>query len=256
MCEFWLGESPQGEVRHHGEFYTACRGKCHPILGFMLEGLTLERRDEQRWKAEQLPIIYEDEWIVAFDKPSGMLSVRGKGDQVSVEDIVKMRWAGAMMVHRLDMDTSGVIVVAKDQSTHKALQSQFTDRSLSKRYVALIEGELRDQQGVISLPIAPNLLDRPRMMINEEFGRSAVTKYEILHREDGRTRVALYPLTGRTHQLRLHSAHPKGLASPTVGDRLYGRSREGVRLHLHAEQLSFTHPSLDEMITIASPVPF
>ncbi len=254
--EFWYGESQRGEVRHDGVFYGACRGKCHPILRFMLEGVELDEPLKYPTESLEPHTIYEDEELLVLDKPSGLLSVRGRGDDPSLESFITQRYPEARVVHRLDQDTSGVILVAKSLDTYRDLQRQFAQRTLSKRYIALVEGRINPPRGEISLPLSLDPLDRPRQRVNHEGGAPAYTTYEVLgyNERDNTTRLALYPHTGRTHQLRLHAAHSEGLNAPIVGDRLYGRSnkKSAQRLMLHAEQISFTHPHTQERVTFVA----
>ena len=193
-------------------------------------------------------MIEDNEWFCIVNKPAGMLSVRGKSERRSVETLLRERWGNTavpLMVHRLDMDTSGLLIVAKSREILVALQQQFAERRVKKCYVALLSGVWQGaEQGVISLPLRPNPLDRPRQVVDMERGKEAVTKYRVRTVIDGRTLMELYPLTGRTHQLRLHCAHPDGLALPIVGDVLYGRPNK--RLYLHAEEIAFLHPVTSE----------
>lgn len=253
MAEFWWGESPVGEVRKHGHFYPACRGKCEPILAHMLEGIPLEPNPMQGNSPpqEDPEIVYEDEYLTVVHKPAAMLSVPGKQESDSVLLRMKRRYpeaTGPLLVHRLDMGTSGLLLVAKTAQVHKALQSQFMGRSVKKRYVAILEGELTADSGVIDLPLRVDLDDRPRQMVCYTYGKSARTEWEVVARGEGLTRVYFYPITGRTHQLRVHAAHPSGLNAPILGDELYGN--RGARLHLHAERLEFTHPVSGERMVV------
>ncbi len=264
LGEFWYGTSPRGEVRHHGHFYGACRGRCHPILSFMLRGIDVAEVEAKVIPTvnAELTTLYEDEHIVIFNKPSGMLSVPGRSAAISVKDIVESRYpkaTGAMMVHRLDQDTSGVLVVAKSGEVHKILQRQFAERKLSKRYIAITEGVIKQDRGEIELPLRPNIDDRPRQMVDYKYGKKAKTTYKVLERGESTTRLALYPHTGRTHQLRLHCAHVDGLNTPIIGDRLYSREvvdSSNCRLHLHAESITFTHPISGEKLCVNAPSPF
>ena len=246
MAEFWWGTSPKTEIRHHGHFYPSCKGKCEPILKHMLIGLEIEDNpltEKQMSLETKLEILYEDTHLIVLNKPSGMLSVPGKEDTTSIESLIKQRYPqaeGPLIVHRLDMDTSGLLVIALTKEAHKHLQAQFENRTVQKRYIALLEGHPSTLSGEINLPLCLNPLDRPRQMISYEHGKTAITRYEVLSQENGLTRIALYPLTGRTHQLRVHVAHTEGLGCPFVGDALYGK--ENKRLCLHAETLTFTHP--------------
>lgn len=262
MAEFWAGASPRGEVRHDGAFYPACNGKCKPILTFMLEGLNVEPNPLLEIAPPEPHILWEDEWLVAVDKPCGMLSVEGKSGVRSVE-----RWAherypeatGPMIIHRLDQSTSGILLLAKDKDVHKALQEQFISHTISKRYTALLDGVITSTEGRIDLPIKLDYDNRPRQMVAAD-GKRAVTEYRVMAIEQGRTRIAFYPITGRTHQLRLHSAHHDGLNTPIVGDNIYGRELrkedDGHRLCLHASMLSFRHPITNETVTLESEADF
>lgn len=245
MAEFWWGASPRSEVRKHGEFYPSCKGKCKPILEFMLQGIDVDPNPILADYNSDVDIntIYEDDKILVIDKPEGFLSVPGKDYLDSVQDRVLREYpssTGPMIVHRLDMSTSGIMVIAKFKGVHKALQEQFQQRTVKKRYVALLEGIVAEDRGVIDLPLRVDLENRPHQLVCYEYGKSARTEWEVVERKDGRTRVHLYPVTGRTHQLRVHMAHQKGLNMPIVGDELYGVT--GGRLHLHAEWIEFTHP--------------
>ena len=260
MAEFWWGESPKTEIRHHGHYYPACKGKCEPILGHMLQGLEVDENPilkELQSGKKTLDIIYEDEWLAVVNKPAGMLSVPGKEDVVSVYSMMRERYPdadGPLIVHRLDMSTSGLLVVAKTKQVHQNLQAQFKNRSIGKRYIALLQGSVSQDAGTVELPLCSNPLDRPRQMVHTGYGKPAVTDFEVLERKDNRTRIAFYPCTGRTHQLRVHAAHPLGLHCPIIGDELYGRKAE--RLYLHAEMLEFTHPVTGKRISITQKADF
>lgn len=261
MAEFWWGASPKTEIRHHGHYYPACKGKCEPILQHMLQGLQVEENPllkRMQAPSKSLEIVYEDPWLSVIHKPAGMLSVPGKEDAVSVYDLAREKYPdadGPLTVHRLDMATSGLMLIAKTKHVHRDLQAQFKNRLVRKRYIALLEGIVPEDKGTISLPLCPNPLDRPRQMVHAEHGKPAVTDYQVLERMDGnRTRIAFYPRTGRTHQLRVHAAHPLGLHCPIVGDELYGKKAE--RLYLHAEYLEFTHPVTGEIIKITKEAEF
>ena len=241
MAEFWWGESPQGLIRHHGEFYPACRGKCKPVLSWMLQGLDVDPDPDETNHAHLTPeIIYEDEAMVVLNKPSGMLSVPGKTEDYSVATWTQDHWSGAMIVHRLDMGTSGLIVVAKTKASYLALQEQFVKRTVRKRYIAIVDGIVEKESGRIDLPLTFDPLNRPRQRVEYKKGKSAVTEYEVLASKDGHTLIALYPHTGRTHQLRMHCAHSDGLGCPIVGDELYGQKAD--RLYLHCDHLELIHP--------------
>lgn len=259
MAEFWWGESPKTEIRHHGYYYPSCRGKCEPILRHMLQGLNVEPAPSERYSLSQnMPeILFEDQWLLVLHKPEGVLSVPGKSEEQSIYSLLRARYpeaTGPLVVHRLDMATSGLLLAAKTQEVHRHLQAQFENRSIKKRYIALLDGILPEEEGVIDLPICPDYLDRPRQMVNEELGKTAITRYQMMDRKNGQTRIAFFPLTGRTHQLRVHAAHPLGLNCPIVGDELYGRKAE--RLYLHAEYLEFIHPVSGQRMVIEKKAEF
>lgn len=245
MAEFWWGDSPKNEIRRHGYYYPACKGKCGPILKHMLQGLHVEKNPletDMHWGTE-LEIMYEDEWLSVVNKPAGMLSVPGKSDIDSVYGRVRRMYpeaTGPMVVHRLDMATSGLMLVAKTKEVHQNLQAQFKNRTVCKRYVAWLDGIVEKKEGHIELPLRPDPEDRPRQVVDAVHGKPAVTDYAVLHYDSGRTFISFIPKTGRTHQLRVHSAHPLGLNAPIVGDELYGKRAD--RLYLHAEYLGFIHP--------------
>ena len=259
MAEFWWGESPKTEIRHPGYYYPSCRGKCDPILRHMLQGLDVEPAPSERYSLSQnMPeILFEDQWLLVLHKPEGVLSVPGKSEEQSIYSLLRARYpeaTGPLVVHRLDMATSGLLLAAKTQEVHRHLQAQFENRSIKKRYIALLDGILPEEEGVIDLPICPDYLDRPRQMVNEELGKTAITRYQVMDRKNGQTRIAFFPLTGRTHQLRVHAAHPLGLNCPIVGDELYGRKAE--RLYLHAEYLEFIHPVSGQRMVIEKKAEF
>lgn len=259
MAEFWWGASPEAEIRKHGYYYPACKSKCEPILGHMLQGLDVEPNAHENSKHldHEPELVYEDEWMAAVNKPAGMLSVPGKGDAPSVWSWARAHFpeaTGPLLVHRLDMDTSGVLLIAKDPETHRKLQQLFETRHIKKRYIALLDGTVTDDEGFIRLPLCPNPDDRPRQMVSTAYGKAAVTRFEVLSRSHGQTRVAFYPFTGRTHQLRVHAAHPEGLDTPIVGDNLYGR--RASRLFLHAETVTFRHFKTGRWVSITAPAPF
>ncbi|WP_455613013.1 pseudouridine synthase [Bacteroides congonensis] len=256
MAEFWWGDSPKNEIRHHGYYYPSCKGKCEPILQHMLQGLEVDENPllDNVHKDTELETVFEDEWLVVVNKPAGMLSVPGKAEDMdSVYHRLKKKYpdaTGPMIVHRLDMATSGLLLVAKTKEVHQHLQAQFENRSIKKRYIALLDGVIAETEktGRISLPLCLNPLDRPRQMVNEEYGKEAVTEYQIITNSESCTHIAFYPLTGRTHQLRVHAAHPKGLNCPILGDELYGKKAD--RLYLHAEYIEFRHPVYGDIICI------
>ncbi len=255
MAEFWMGDSPKEEIRVEGNFYPACSAKCKPILKHMLQGLDIEPNPLLKTITEELSIVYEDVDLVVVNKPSGMLAVPGKDPLPSVQEIVRERYPqaeGPLIVHRLDMDTSGLMVLALNDITYHHLQNQFLHHEVKKRYVAIVEGILKTgAKGRIDLPICPDITDRPRQMVNYEYGKRSITEYEVKDSNNGFSLIYLWPHTGRTHQLRVHLAHPLGLNTPIVGDRLYGHV--GERLMLHAEELCFTHPTTRETLSFCVP---
>ena len=319
MAEFWWGDSPKNEIRHHGYYYPSCKGKCEPILQHMLQGLEVDENPllNPVHEEEELEIVFEDEWLLVVNKPVGMLSVPGKAeDRDSVYHRLKKKYpeaTGPMIVHRLDMATSGLLLVAKTKEVHQDLQAQFANRSIKKRYVAVLDGtiikteketkpiaekailiaketvstkktakaERTGRTGRIELPLCLNPLDRPRQMVSSEHGKEAITEYQIISEseritsesentfnESNRidesersinesrkyTRIVFYPLTGRTHQLRVHAAHPEGLGCPILGDELYGKKAD--RLYLHAEYIEFRHPIYGDTLCIQKEADF
>ena len=319
MAEFWWGDSPKNEIRHHGYYYPSCKGKCEPILQHMLQGLEIDENPllNPVHEEEELEIVFEDEWLLVVNKPAGMLSVPGKAeDRDSVYHRLKKKYpeaTGPMIVHRLDMATSGLLLVAKTKEGHQDLQAQFANRSIKKRYVAVLDGaiikteketkpiaekailiakntvstkktakaERTGSTGRIELPLCLNPLDRPRQMVSSEHGKEAITEYQIISEseritsesentfnESNRidesersinesrkyTRIIFYPLTGRTHQLRVHAAHPEGLGCPILGDELYGKKAD--RLYLHAEYIEFRHPIYGDILCIQKEADF
>ncbi|MFM7310851.1 MAG: RluA family pseudouridine synthase, partial [Flavobacteriales bacterium] len=253
MAEFWWGESPKTEVRIHGHFYPACKGKCEPILGHMLQGIPMNPNPlaDNPAQGKELEIVWEDESIIIVNKPHEFLSVPGRRIDDSVWTRLKARFPEhpeLLVVHRLDMSTSGLLIAAKNMSVYKALQRQFSERTIQKRYVALLEGVVEEDEGYIDLPLRVDLENRPRQLVCFEHGKSAQTKWKVMERKDGRTLVHFYPITGRTHQLRVHAAHRDGLNIPIVGDDLYGKRSK--RLHLHAEWIAFDHPIHAQRIEI------
>lgn len=253
MAEFWWGATTKEEVRQHLNYYPACRGKCKPILTWMLQGLDVDPNPELQGLAHlELKTVYEDDAIVVVDKPSGMLSMPGRIEEYSVETVMRQRYPDAVIAHRLDMGTSGLLIVAKTLEAYRPLQEQFVKHQIKKKYVAKLEGRGKKEEvrGTVSLPLRPDPMNRPRQMVDMEHGKRAVTDYEFLSDD----LVALYPQTGRTHQLRIHCAHPDGLGRPIVGDELYGT--KGDRLMLHASEIWFHHPVTDKEMHLVSPVPF
>lgn len=262
MAEFWMGASPVGEVRRDGCFYGSCISKCKPILGFMLRGMDVESSlPEALQSAADIDILYEDDYLLAVDKPSGMLSVPGIDGGVSLEEYLCEKYSGKAdirVVHRLDMATSGVLLVAKQQPVFVELQRMFATRQVQKRYVALLDGVPSQSEGEISLPLAPDYINRPRQMVDRLNGKNALTLYKVSGtvEYEGRqcARVHFFPVTGRTHQLRVHSAYFQGLDTPIVGDELYGSADK--RLMLHADYISFVHPVTGKRVEIESSAGF
>jgi len=263
MAEFWWGPSPKSEIRHHGQFYPACRGKCKPVLAWMMRGLDVEPNPEEALCPRLVPeMVFEDASMAVLNKPSGMLSVPGRIGDYSVATWAQTRWADAMLVHRLDMFTAGLLVVAKTKEAYLSLQQQFVKRTVRKRYLAILDGVPASERGRIALPLYSDPLNRPRQVVDFEHGKSAVTEYEVLAVTEGKTLVALYPHTGRTHQLRVHCAHADGLGCPILGDELYGRcsnvekDEETSSLCLFSDRLTLRHPLTSVEMTFELSYPF
>ncbi len=252
MGEFWWGQSPKEVIRHHGVFYPSCTSKCKPILAHMLQGLNVE--ENRRVHTESLRILYEDAYLVAISKPAGVLSVAGREEQTSVTDLLP-DMGTLYAVHRLDMDTSGILLLAKNKEIYRLLQADFSLRKIVKRYRAILEGLLSVDEGEIALPLSPNYMERPRQQVDFLHGKPALTFYKVVKREKGYTWVDFYPHTGRTHQLRVHAAHAEGLACPILGDRLYG-TQTARRMFLHAEELKFRHPMTKKLIHLTDEADF
>lgn len=252
LAEFWWGAPAVGEVRKEGFYYTACKSKCEPILNFMLQGLNVAPNpNEQVEDIPEIGICFEDEHIVAINKPSGVLSVPGKSKQLSISDWAKERYPeldDLYLAHRLDRDTSGILLIAKSKEVYVAIQKQFSSRTIKKEYRAILDADINVDGGIISLPLRTDFDDRPRQMVCYEYGKEAETEFRVLDVVDGRTHIIFKPLTGRTHQLRVHASHPSGLNASIKGDTLYGKAAN--RLYLHARKLVFDHPISGEEITI------
>ena len=260
MAMFWWGESPKEEIRHHLHFYPACNGKCKPILQWMLPASTFEPAAVDLSLYNKVETLYEDREIAVIHKPEGLLSVPGKdAAQPSVYALMRSKYpeaTGPLIVHRLDMSTSGVMMIAKTEFAYHRLQKAFLNHQIQKKYVAIISGKDIPEKGIISLPLMPDYLDRPRQIIDHELGKEAITEYEVLEPvDDFHLRIALYPKTGRTHQLRVHCAHQEGLNAPILGDPLYGNEK-AARLHLHAEEITFEHPLKGKKMTITRKADF
>jgi tRNA pseudouridine32 synthase/23S rRNA pseudouridine746 synthase len=259
MAEFWWGESTKSEVRRHSKFYPACTSKCEPILSHMLQYMNVEANPLKTNFAEgkSLEIVYEDDVLVVVNKPAEFLSVPGKAVKDSVLERMRQLYpdsTGALLVHRLDMSTSGLLLVAKTSEAHTNIQKQFLKRTIKKHYIALLEGVIKENEGVIELPLRVDLEDRPRQLVCYTHGKYAKTLWKVLERRDAQTLVQFIPVTGRTHQLRVHASHFMGLNAPIVGDDLYGTKAE--RLCLHAEFIEFQHPISDQIINFKIPVNF
>ncbi len=273
MAEFWWGQPTKEELRRHLNYYPACRGKCKPILTWMLQGLEVDPDPEALgFQHMELPVVYEDDAIVVVDKPSGMLSVPGRIEEYSVATVMRQRYPDCVIAHRLDMGTSGLLIVAKTMEAYHPLQEQFIRHQVRKKYIALLESTALSSErnsslftlhsslksGTISLPLRPDPMNRPRQVVDMEHGKRAVTDYEFLSPLTSHLSplqlVALYPQTGRTHQLRIHCAHPDGLGCPIKGDELYGTKAD--RLYLHASEIWFRHPITGDEMHLVSPSPF
>lgn len=259
LAEFWWGASPQSALRRHGQFYPPCQNKCAPIFQHMMQYIAQEDNPiaSQLKAPSKLEIIYEDDWLLVVNKPDCFLSVPGKIAADSVAQRLKKLLPSAsepLLVHRLDMATSGLLLVAKDRQTHRALQSQFIKRTVEKRYAALLDGIVEADSGAIDLPLRVDLHNRPQQLVCAEHGKAARTLWEVIERKEGKTRVYFQPITGRTHQLRMHAAHHLGLNAPIVGDALYGKAAD--RLYLHACYLEITHPHSQKRICFHAPSPF
>ncbi len=255
IAEFWWGDSPKKEIRHHLHFYPACRGRCLPILSFMMQGLNVEDDPQRTYGHGELKMIYEDDHIIVVDKPSGMLSVPGKLSRTSVQSLLQEKNPDILLCHRLDMDTSGLIVAAKNEATYKHIQKQFLDRTVKKRYRAIVIPKDTNRfhigdKGTIDLPLASDYMERPCQIVDFENGKRAITEWRVESIINNQSSInqevtlLLIPHTGRTHQLRVHCASPLGLNSPIKGDPLYGQRAD--RLHLYAVYLEFTHPATGE----------
>ena len=258
MGEFWYGASPgSGEVRQHGRFYPSCTGKCGPLLSWMLQGVDVEDNPLQATAGfDSIKILYEDETLLAVNKPSGMLCAPGLTGTESLQEILEKDYGKLYSCHRLDMDTSGVILYARTPLAQVEIQRQFSQREVKKTYLAHLCAGTRPwrgkMRGTIALPLAPDWYDRPRQVVDKENGKQAITEFEILRIfPDGEMDVRFTPHTGRTHQLRVHAASPLGLGRPIKGDALYGDASKN-RLQLHAESLSFKHPVSGETMLVCS----
>lgn len=257
MAEFWVGESPQGEIRHHGHYYPACRSKCLPLMEFMLQGVDVESNPLEAMPGlDEVDVVYEDEWLIVVDKPAGMLTVPGKDEEtISLLELMGERLDGkcVLEVHRLDQATSGLVVFAKTREVQSDLRRQFENREVNKTYLAMLDGVPVGDKGIIDLPLRADLEDRPRQVVDFEKGKRAITRYQVLEHRGNQTLVEFTPLTGRTHQLRVHASHPQGLNCPIAGDMLYGTASN--RLYLHAKSLKFLHPITKKVMRFTSEKP-
>lgn len=259
IAEFWWGVSPNSEIRKHQNYYPACQSRCKPILTHMLKGIEMDKNllIENLAEKQELEIVFEDDAIIVVNKPAEFLSVPGKEIKDSVYTRIKQQYpnaTGPLIVHRLDMSTSGILVLTKTKEANKQLQSQFIKRTIKKRYVALLDGDLTEDNGTIHLPLRLDIDDRPRQLVDFTHGKPAETRWSVIERKDNKTRVHFFPITGRTHQLRVHAAHKGGLNTPIIGDDLYGIKQD--RLHLHAEFIEFKHPTSKEKISFTVPANF
>jgi tRNA pseudouridine32 synthase/23S rRNA pseudouridine746 synthase len=259
LAEFWWGQSPKSEIRKHGHFYPACTGKCKPILAHMLVGLNVDDNPLLQNPAEnkELTFLYDDAYLSVVHKPAEFLSVPGKAIRDSVYTRYQARFpeaTGPLIVHRLDMSTSGILLLAKSTEVYLQLQAQFMKRTVQKRYMALLNGTIDQDRGVINLPLRVDLDNRPNQLVCYQHGKPAKTLWEVVERREHTTLVHFYPITGRTHQLRVHAAHTEGLNAPIVGDDLYGTKAD--RLYLHAERIRFWHPVLGKEMEVVDGVGF
>lgn len=259
LTEFWWGSPPLDRVRRHQHFYPSARGACGPLFEFLLQGIEVEPRPEPPVLAasDELDIVYEDRYLLLVNKPGGLLSVPGKTITDSVQVRLRQKFpdaTGPLLLHRLDLGTSGLLLAAKTPEIHQSLQQQFIQRKIKKTYVAVLDGELRQKEGSIDLPLRVDLMDRPHQMVCERWGKPARTTWKLAAVDYGRSLVRFYPETGRTHQLRVHAAHARGLGLPIVGDELYGQPAE--RLLLHASELEFWHPGNEKILKVLCPAPF
>jgi tRNA pseudouridine32 synthase/23S rRNA pseudouridine746 synthase len=258
MSEFWWGVSPNSEVRLHKQFYPACKSKCEPILKHMLDGIEMDTNPMlAQAVVTDLEIIFEDNYLVFINKPAEFLSVPGKQLTDSVYERVKASYpntTGPLLVHRLDMSTSGILMIAKSKEIHKLMQAQFLSKKIQKSYVALLDGFIEKNEGEIDIPLRGDFDDRPKQLVCHEFGKAAKTKFRVLSREGNTTRILFFPITGRTHQLRVHAAHHLGLGCPILGDDLYGT--KSTRLYLHAQELIFIHPISKQQQRVYCKAPF
>lgn len=278
MAEFWWGDTSANGDKVAGEFYGACADRCQPLMGFLLSGLTAEQTsspatplfqsDNKEWL---LPIVYEDEWLIAVNKPAGLLSVPGRSSdrQDSVLSRLRQILSSNFLttVHRLDQDTSGILLLARNPEIYRQLNQQFQQRQVRKVYEAILAGEVAPDQGVIELPLWGNPTDRPRQTVDWQRGKPSTTYFQVIAKQENQTRIEFIPITGRTHQLRVHAADARGLGVPILGDRLYGEKRcrdshssgdedKVDRLYLHAKELCLIHPKSGQILVLKAETPF
>lgn len=275
MAEFWWGNSSVNPDKIQGEFYGACEERCQPLMGFLLSGLKpnppapfpareggirsfYSGRVEVTLQDKILAIIYEDEWLIVVNKPPGLLSVPGRyrDRQDSVLSRLRHLSPDVMAVHRLDLETSGIMLLARDRQTYRQLSQQFQQRQVRKVYEAVLSGNLTIDSGAIDLPLWGAPTNRPYQTVDWQRGKPSLTHFRVMAREGNCTRVEFVPLTGRSHQLRVHAADSRGLGVTILGDRLYGCRAIASRLHLHARELSFQHPQLGKTLHLQAQTPF
>lgn len=259
LAEFWWGRPPRQEIRQHGNLYPVCQSRSFEILEHQLEGMALDDNPliVNPAVGKQFDIVYEDKEVVVVNKPAEFLSVPGKFIEDSVYSRIKAKYpdaTGPLIIHRLDMSTSGLLILALTAESNRHIQKQFIERTVEKRYTALLDGDVQGESGDISLPLRGDITDRPRQLVCHQYGKKAQTHWQVVRRSEGKTKVHLYPKTGRTHQLRVHCAHPDGLGTPITGDDLYGYKRD--RLHLHAGYLKLVHPTTGQWVEFEVPSAF
>jgi len=257
LAEFWWG--PASGDKHPGHFYGACAERCQPIMGFLLSGLSLPVSSAPR-ADEPLDVLFEDEVLMVVDKPSGLLSVPGRTQNLQDSVVSRLRCQRPntpelAAAHRLDKGTSGILVIAKTAAVQRRLNQQFAQRQVHKTYEAILSRPLKRPRGVIDLPLWRDPRDRPKTSVHPDLGKASVTEFQVLETGD-RPRLRFIPHTGRTHQLRVHAAHPQGLDAPILGDTLYGAQAQTGRLHLHAHRIQFTHPMTHALVKVTCRVPF
>lgn len=262
MAEFWWGPNSGNQDKIQGKFYGACAERCQPIMGFLLSGLNAKKSPSLILISDSnLPIVYEDKWLIAIDKPSNLLSVPGRYSDRQDSVLSRLRHLlsdgnSLVAIHRLDQQTSGILLFAHSLEIYRQISRQFQNRQVEKVYEAILSGTLQNHEGLIDLPLWGDPENRPYQKVNIEKGKPSLTKFRVLEKLENKTRVEFYPLTGRTHQLRVHSADFRGLGIPILGDFLYGYSGEASRLYLHARELRFEHPELKKVIHLKTTTPF